>query len=143
MVLAYTVPDMYGVSSTTRIDTLASFLGFILEYRISAMPKTFLIVSEEIMFELLKQNIYQPTITKRFERRKRIQLLLLSYHNCFSILSNTSLPVPLVLLCVLFSHCRLCQVVLNYAQVALGAHTYGWSTSNLAEIGMAFAKKMR
>ena len=29
----------------------------------------------------------------------------------------------------------------HYAQVAQGAHTYGWRTSNLAEIGMAFAKK--
>ena len=31
----------------------------------------------------------------------------------------------------------------HYAQVARGAHTYGWRTSNMAEIGMAFAKKMR
>jgi hypothetical protein len=31
----------------------------------------------------------------------------------------------------------------HYAQVARGAHTYGWRTSNQAEIGMACAKKMR
>ena len=55
------------------------------------------------MIELLKYDIYQPIIIERFERRKRIQLLLLSYHNCFSILSNTSLAVPLVLLCVLLA----------------------------------------
>ena len=29
------------------------------------------------------------------------------------------------------------------SQVARGAHTYGWRTSNMAEIGMAFAKKIR
>jgi hypothetical protein len=31
----------------------------------------------------------------------------------------------------------------HYAQVGRGVHTYGWRTSNMAEIGMAFAKKMR
>ncbi len=77
------------------------------------MPKTFLTALVWIMIELLKYNIYQPIIIESFEKRKGIQLLLLSHHNCFSILSNTSLAVPLVLLCVLFSHCRLCQVVLT------------------------------
>ncbi len=42
-VLAYTIPDMYGVSTYTSLDAVSLFLGFPLECRISALPKIYLI----------------------------------------------------------------------------------------------------
>ena len=99
-VLAQTIPDMYGVLRHTGLGALSFFLGYILECRISAMPKIFLIVWFKIDYErYLLTNKNQ----ENREEKKECVSFFLSFHICFSI-SCLSLYSAMFV-----SRCTVCQ----------------------------------
>ena len=100
---------MYGVLRHTSLGALSFFLGYILECRISAMPKIFLIVWFKIDYEIyLLTNKNQ----ENREEKKGCVSFLLSFHILFLHLVSFSLQchVCVLLYCVLTV---LCQVALT------------------------------
>ena len=92
---------MYGVLRHTGLGALSFFLGYILECRISAMPKTFLIVWFKIDYEIyLLTNKNQEN---REEKRECVSFLL----SFFIFVSPSRVflsTVPCLCLVVLCAH---------------------------------------
>jgi len=92
---------MYGVLRHTGLGALSFFLGYILECRISAMPKIFLIVWFKIDYEIyLLTNKNQ----ENREEKKGCVSFLLSFHFFVSPSRVFISTVPCLCLVVLCAH---------------------------------------
>jgi len=91
---------MYGVLRHTGLGALSFFLGYILECRISAMPKIFLIVWFKIDYEI---HLLTNKNQENREKKKECVSFLLSFHILFLHLVSFSLQchVCVLLYCVL------------------------------------------
>ncbi len=94
------MPDMYGVLIHTGLGALSFFLGYILECRMSAMPKTFLIVWFKIDYEIY-------LLTNKNQENREDKKTCVSSFPLFTIVSPSRVflsTVPCLCLVVLCAH---------------------------------------